>query len=106
MFRDDCAVAAYLKTKLMTDAMVEAVKISMKVMAEMKAMGKDHHRENIAIGDRKTSKNASIVPARKNANMMCEQIFRMFRISVSVEGKAIVAPDKSSSRMTWTILNQ
>lgn len=103
---DDCAVAAYLKTKLMTDAMVEAANIRIKVAAEMKAIGKDHQREKMAIGDRKTIRKARMVPARKKANMICEQIMRMLRISVRVAGRAMVAPDKSSSKMTWTMLNQ
>lgn len=106
MFRVDCAVAANLKMKLMTEAMMEAARMHTKVREEMKAMGRDHHREMIAIGERKTMRKAMMVPARKRANMMWEQILRMLMMVVSVEGRAIVAPDKSSSNIIWTILNQ
>lgn len=69
ILRDDCAVAAYLKTKLMTEAMIDAAKISIKVIADKMAIGKDHHREKMATGDRKASTKARTVPVRKNANI-------------------------------------
>lgn len=106
MFRVDCAVAANLKMKLMTEAMTEAARIHTKVRDEIKAMGNDHHREKMANGERKAIRKAMMVPARKRANMMCEQILRMLMMVVSVEGRAIVAPDKSSSNIIWTMLNQ
>lgn len=95
-----------MNTKLMTDAMTDAAKMSTNVTAEMMAMGKDHQREKMAIGERNTSRKARMVPARKKANMISEQILRMLRISVRAAGRAMVAPDKSSSKMTWTMLNQ
>lgn len=58
-----------MKTKLMTDAMVDAARMSTKVMAERKAIGRDHHREKMAMGERKTSTKARIVPVRKKANI-------------------------------------
>lgn len=69
-----------MKTKLMTEAMTLPTRTTRKVRKETIDMGKAHHREKIAIGDRKTIKKEMIVPARKKANMMLEQILRIPRI--------------------------
>lgn len=80
MLRDVCAVAAYLKTKLMTEAMVLPTRMTRNVRKETMDMGKAHHREKIAMGDKKTMMKEMIVPARKKANMMLEHILRIPRI--------------------------
>lgn len=106
MLRDVCAVAAYLKTKLMTEAMTLPTRMTRKVRNETMDMGKAHHREKIAMGDRKTIKKEMIVPARKKANMMLEHILRIPRIWVISAGNAMVAPERSSFKMISTGLNQ
>lgn len=106
MFREDCAVAAYLKTKLMTDAITDATRTIKNVKKETRVMGIAHHREKMARGDKKTIEKETTVPARKKANMMLEQILRIPRIWVISEGKAIVAPERSSLRIILTGLNQ
>lgn len=80
MLRDACAVAAYLKTKLITEAMTLPTSIMRNVRKETSDMGKAHHLEKIAMGERKTIMKETIVPARKKANMMFEQILRIPRI--------------------------
>lgn len=80
MLRDVWAVAAYLKTKLMTDAITLPTRMTRKVRKETRDMGKANHREKMAMGDRKTITKEMIVPARKKANMMLEQILRIPRI--------------------------
>lgn len=106
MLSDDCAVAAYLKTKLMTDAITDPAKMTTKVRPEMMDMGREIQREKMAMGERMERQKARMVPARKKANMRCEHSLRMSRICVSSVGKAIVAPARSSFRMTDTISNQ
>lgn len=106
MLRDVCAVAAYLKTKLMTEAMTLPTRMTRKVRNETMDMGKAHQREKIAMGDRKTIKKEMIVPARKKANMMLEHILRIPRIWVISAGNAMVAPERSSFKMISTGLNQ
>jgi hypothetical protein len=80
MLRDACAVAAYLKTKLITEAMTLPTRMITKVRKETRDMGKAHHLEKIATGERKTIIKETMVPARKKANMMLEQILRIPRI--------------------------
>ena len=80
MFKDDWAVAAYLKTKLMTDAITDATRVIKNVKKETRAIGRAHHREKMARGDMRIIAKETIVPARKKANMMLEQIFRIPRI--------------------------
>lgn len=80
MFRDVCAVAAYLKTKLMTDAMTLPTRMTRKVRKEISDIGKAHHLEKMAMGDRKTITKEMTVPARKKANIMLEQSLRIPRI--------------------------
>lgn len=80
MLRDACAVAAYLKTKLITEAMTLPTRIIRKVRKEIRDIGRAHHREKMAMGERKTMMKETMVPARKKANMMLEQILRIPRI--------------------------
>ena len=80
MLRDVCAVAAYLKTKLMTEAMTLPTRMTKKVRKETRDMGRAHHREKMAMGERKIIAKEMTVPARKKANMMLEHILRIPRI--------------------------
>lgn len=101
-----CAVRAILAATLMTVAMTAAMTRAMLESKPRSDRAREKRRRRIASGVRRRRRALRTAPPMKQPYMTWEPMRRSLRIVMTWEGRAILAPARSSLTRTSTGLNQ